>query len=368
MAVTTEQRSSRDVRKLVALGAAAVTIVVGLAVVAAKDGNEPQTAMRESVNKAGDKTTTTSAPPKTTTTPLPTALPPPVTVPRTTEPEPAPAPAPEPEPEPEPAPAPAPAPATPRGAQPDASNTGPTVPESALRRVTPAQLESEMHDGAVIENVYITGGDIDVKAKNVTLRNFVIDASGSAYGIRSCGVTETDCGSRNWAGGFVAEDGIIRNASNAALWGGGVTFRRLETYAMAKDAFKPLDDVTIEGTYSHGPWGTADGAHADWIQFQGEANNVRIVGNTCAMAKSTITGNQKANACVQINREVSSLGVLVENNWMEGGNYTANCSGPAIGGIRFVNNIIGRDFNFGPQTGCGSSWINNTFPDGSPAT
>jgi hypothetical protein len=249
-------------------------------------------------------------------------------------------------------------------AMPTVDNTGPTTAEGELERVTPEELEDRMEPGAVIEGVYVTGGDVDVTASDVTLRDFVIDGDGARYGIVSCG-TDADCESRDWPGGFVAEDGIVRNVASSGVWGGGVTVRRVEVHDSGGDAFKPLDDVTIESSYGHS-LGTKEGAHADFIQFQAEAERVTIRGNNCALGLSTLQGKYLANACVQVNRQVPVVDALVEGNWLEGGNYTVNCSGPAAAGVRFEGNTLGDDFQFGVNTGC-TSWSGNTYADGSPA-
>jgi hypothetical protein len=239
------------------------------------------------------------------------------------------------------------------GARPGPATTGPTDPAALVPR-TAAEIEALMRPGAVIENVAITGGNVDVVADDVTLRNFRLDAGGAPYGFRSTGGKT----------GFVAEDGEIVNTASAGFWGGGATFRRIEVHESGGSAFKPLGGVTIESSWWH-HLGRGGGS-ANAVQFQGEggASGVTLRGNLCDLPVSVAgAAGYGSSACVLVSTD-AAVTATVEGNWFEGGNYTVDCDGQA--GVAVRDNRFGRDLRNGPVRDCptaaGNVWDDSGAP------
>lgn len=217
----------------------------------------------------------------------------------------------------------------PSGERPWASNTGPSNP--SLLSAANAPPDPITTDGTTYENFIWTGGTLTIDADDVTLRNFRMN--GSLYGIK------VESGHR----GIVIEDGEIYDSQSAAILGVGWTGRRLYVHGNDGDGFK------IQG--SGGPTvleysfieklGKADGAHADGVQSEGSVANVTIRYNNFYMpypGTPEYPGSPyKSNATVLVNQ---ASNYLIENNWLEGGNYTIYCGiGP---GMTIRNNRIGR--------------------------
>ncbi len=228
--------------------------------------------------------------------------------------------------------------------RPGPDSTGPATPATGLRRISSAQLATELAAGDVT-GVYVLGQFTAKPAHNGrTLTDFVIDAGGQAYGVRS-----TD-----GATGLTFRAGLIRNTASTSIYGGGWSASALEMTASGGDCVKPTSNVVLEGSWCHGI-GTAPGAHADFVQFQiaGGSANVRVDRNFCDLGVSTLRGSEQANACVQLNEQVTKLtGVSFTGNWLTGGNYTVNCSGPAAGSLGGRDTVWGGDARYGRNTGC----------------
>lgn len=232
----------------------------------------------------------------------------------------------------------------PAGQRPSASTTGNITPETQLTKLTSAQAAEMLGDGQNLSKVAISGQLTLTPAMNDRhLTDFIINGSGS-YGVRS-----TD-----GATGFVMEDGLIRNVTSTNVYGGGWTGRRLELTKSGGDCVKPTSNVVLEASWCHGI-GTAAGSHADFVQFQitsGSAN-VRVDRNFCDMGISTLQGTEQSNACVQLNEGVTKLtNVTFTGNWLTGGNYTVNCSGPSASSLKGTGTVFGGDTRYGNNTGC----------------
>ena len=242
---------------------------------------------------------------------------------------------------------------TPAGGQPGPDNTGPTDAAALVTR-SAAEVEAMMRPGAVIENVAITGGNVDVVAADVTIRNFRLDAGGAPYGFRSTG----------GATGFVAEDGEIVNTASAGFWGGNATFRRVEVHESDGSAFKPLGGVTIEASWWHHLGRGGNSANA--VQFQGEggAAGVTLRGNHCDLPAS-IGGGYGSSSCVLVSTD-AAVTATITGNWLTGGGYTVDCGGQA--GVAVRDNRFGRDLRNGPLRDCptasGNVWADSGAPVG----
>ncbi len=254
--------------------------------------------------------------------------------------------------------------------KPGPNNTGPRNPDnsvmsdsekqSELTHMTNAEVISAMNGGQrLFEDIYIHGAvTLPVGAHNITIRNFVLDAGGSTYGINNR-VTQG-----NAVLGLVLEDGEIFDFSSAALLA-NYTARRLNVHESKGDAFKMLsDDITIESSWWH-HLGTGTGAHADGLQGASGSSikNIVIRGNNCDMPINSKGGPgepYKSNRCWQA---MGSETMLFEYNWLNGGNYTMSCGSNTT----LRNNRFGRGYNFGIITGtCGVNTGNVWDDTGEP--
>jgi len=219
--------------------------------------------------------------------------------------------------------------------RPGPDNTGPLVPESELLEYTGRTTITT--PGTVIEGVVING-TINIKADNVTLRNFVI-RSGSHYGINVRSGT-----------GHLFEDGLIYGPTSSGVLGSDFTARRLEVTHVGGDAFKARRNFVIEKNWMH-RLGYIDGAHADGIQMVGnnEGNGV-IRQNFFDMRNDQpIPGENRnyANSqCIIIQTNNGSIdNVLIEGNWFDGAGYQIlvnerNNYGPPTN-ITITDNVFG---------------------------
>ena len=193
----------------------------------------------------------------------------------------------------------------PSGNAPGPGNTGPTNP-SNLQSVGGMTITQ---DGTVVENVRIFGS-VNIQANNVTIRNFVLDSGNQPYGIRST----------NGNTGLVIEDGEMINVSSAHIYGSGFSAYRLNLHESGRDAIKPIQDAIVEACWVH-HIGTAPGAHADCVQVR-RGGNLIFRGNYFDLPID-IGAPYKQNAALIIQTGEGPIdNVLIENNWLNGGNYT----------------------------------------------
>jgi hypothetical protein len=292
-------------------------------------------------------------------TPSPTPTPTPTPTPAPT-PTPTPAPTPAPTPTPTPAPTPTPTPPPTNGAKPGPDNTGPSN-ASILRKVSGDMTITQ--DGAVIENVDVDG-DINVKASNVTIRNF------RAKGIKF--YDEPKYGSfRN----LLVEDGEVSDPSGGTgIIGGHMTVRRVEVHHMGADAFNVHAYAVIEDCYVH-HLGMLDGSHADALSGSSPDGKpvlgVVVRNNNFDIPSSVDHGQTGARPDYNGYRSNGVIFVglfgtmddpmIVEGNWLNGGNYTVN-SGIDGAVIVYRNNRFGHDFNWGlRKTHSGETWEPGTW-------
>ncbi len=223
------------------------------------------------------------------------------------------------------------------GDKPGPHNTGP-YDESLL---VPSGSIKVTQDGAVIENVHVSGG-IYVEANNVTIRNFRIDGGFSTlYGVK-CTYGKT---------GIVIEDGEITRCASAGMYGTGFTARRLEIHEMAQDAIKCRGDNVVEGCWIH-HLGLDPNAHADGNQTR-KGSNILLRGNFFDMPKG-ISGGYKSNATSINQAELGDIHNLVmDGNWLNGGNFTVYFTAKNKYGqhemrdCKLINNRFGRDYAYG---------------------
>jgi hypothetical protein len=258
---------------------------------------------------------------------------------------------------------PGPSPAGPAtGGRPGPGTTGPTDP-GVLRPVTAEEVEAMMRPGAVIEDVAITGGNLDVRASDVTIRNFTLDAAGAGFGVRSCGPDE-DCGTpADQTTGLLLEDGEIFGTGVTAFWGREATLRRLDVHHSDNSAFRPLENVTIERSWWH-DLAPDDGGSGNGVLFgAGGGRNVTIRANTCDQPVS-VSPAYGGGACVIAGTGSTDVAVVVEGNWLTGGNNTVECNGH--GSMTVVGNRFGRALRYRPVSRCPAAADNVWDDTGEP--
>lgn len=221
------------------------------------------------------------------------------------------------------------------GSKPGPHNTGPSDP-TLLETIGPMTVTK---DGTVIENVRIDGSLV-IRANNVTVRNFVIDGRGARYGIRC------SYGHQN----LLIEDGEIFNVASACIYGGGFTARRLNLHESGGDGLKTRGNTVVESCWIH-HLGKAPGAHADCNQTRSGQSFV-FRGNFFDLPID-IRAPYKSNACLIIQTGLGPIDdVLIENNWLTGGNFTIYVTDKGSGygpptNVRILNNRFGREYRYG---------------------
>lgn len=237
-------------------------------------------------------------------------------------------------------------------ARPGPANTG-VIDEGALTVMTADDVELLMRDGAVIEDVFIHGGPIDLLADDVTIRNFRVDARGADYGFRAV----------DGAVGIVLEDGEIFGARSAAIYGMGFTARRLDIHDSRNDGIKAQGTggpVLVERSWIH-HIGTGQGAHADGNQTRSSTSPIVFRENYCDLPVTT-PPPYKSNACFMVGTaEGPTSGFLIEKNWLNGGNYTIFAAPDAS--VRVRDNLFGRDVRYGLRSGSFAEWSGNRWED-----
>ncbi len=226
-----------------------------------------------------------------------------------------------------------PPPAPSSGDTPDESNTG--VASSV--QLTPSGSMTITEPGKVVQNLRITG-TVTVEADNVTIRNTLIENTGT-YPIRATN------GNKN----LVVEDVEINGngQGNVAVYGGNYTLRRVDIHGTLDGPRIEGDNVLIEDSYIH-HLHRVDGGHHDTIQIR-QGSHVKIRGNNL-QAYNPDT-NDPMNAAIQIgSMNGPSEDVIVENNLMNGGNYTIGAGG-ASATYTFRNNVFGPNFRYGILNG-----------------
>jgi len=242
--------------------------------------------------------------------------------------------------------------------RPWADNTGP-IDETTL---APSGSLTITTDGAVLENLDIAG-TVEIDADNVTLRNFRIDGGDTSYGISI----------KSGHGGILIEDGEIFDIHSAAILAySDFTARRLHIHDSGADGLKVQGGsgpTVVEYSFIE-KLGRNPTAHADGNQTRGGSNIAFRYNNIYMPAPGTPNHPgepYKSNATFMLELDVSNF--VIENNWLNGGNYTIYC--PGKGGVSVRSNIFGRD-NGGLADGkddlrlrAGScdEWSNNRWED-----
>ncbi len=221
------------------------------------------------------------------------------------------------------------------GVKPGPHNTGPKD-RSNLRKVGSITITKK---GTILENVHIEGTLI-IRADNVIVRNFVVDGKGSRYGIQ--------CSFGNK--GILLQDGEVFDVGSSGVFGSGFTAQRLNVHESGGDGFKTSSGSIVEYCWVH-HLGTAEGAHADANQSR-DGESMIFRGNFFDIPID-IGAPYKSNACLIIQTGLGPIDdVLIEDNWLTGGNYTLYITDKGQGhgppsNVRVINNRFGRGHRYG---------------------
>jgi hypothetical protein len=182
---------------------------------------------------------------------------------------------------------------------------------------------------------------LKIKTSNVIVRNFIIDAN-TLYPLQT-----------NFDGvsNVLIEDGEIIggvNSSATMIVENGVTIKRLNLHETGGDGIKVQgSDFWMESCWVYN-LGTAEDSHADGVQGTVNGENKRwqnhtYINNFFDMAVNELTGDYQSNATIFLhtNDEGAGIdGILIENNWLLGGNWCL----PIEEGM---TNLIIKDNKFG---------------------
>lgn len=233
---------------------------------------------------------------------------------------------------------------------PDASCTG-VLPGSSL---SPSGSVTTSFDGQVIQNLDISGS-IQVNHNNVTVRNVRLrNPGGTAITVlQKTGLVVEDC----------EIDGTGNTNGAEVINHHNYTIRRCNVHHFGEGP-RANGNVVIEDNYFHSFTNfIPQGAHQDCVQIT-SGNNITIRHNTCLM---NVDGG---NAAIMIG-SYSGGDILVENNLLGGGGFTAYC-GEMNGytNVRYLNNRFStayfpRGGYWGPWAQCGNATrTGNVWHDG----
>jgi hypothetical protein len=207
-------------------------------------------------------------------------------------------------------------------------------------------------DGAIIENLDIRG-NVVVDANNVTFRNTRFTYDGAAFGIKinddQQGTTFEHC-----------EINLI-NANAGVRGGTGRTMRYCEISGHA-DGVKIHSNELYEYNYIHMAKPDGSGKHLDGMQNSGNGSNVVIRRNVIDVPKDA-----GGNAAIFTQTNFGPVdNVLIEQNYLNGGNYTLFIFGEGeTTDVRVLGNRFGRDHRYGVRriTAFDVQWSGNVWDD-----
>ena len=229
--------------------------------------------------------------------------------------------------------------------KPGPHNTGPISPISELTPITTEEIEALNHEGAVFEKVYIRGtmNAPNRMYNNVTFRDFVWDAQGASFGYDGYYSDKT---------GIVFENGEMFGASSASIRAGGFIARHLDIHDNGNDGFKPMrSNVEISCNWIH-HLGTIPLSHADGTQIRNTVEDILIYRNFFDMPID-VQGHNSNAAVIITNASGTPDRIRVEENWMNGGNYTNYIRGDddtvysPPQNVVLKNNRYGRNYRHG---------------------
>jgi hypothetical protein len=249
-------------------------------------------------------------------------------------------------------PPPAPEPAPDDATRPGPTNTG--VPEGTVLARSGSITVTQ--PGAVLDSLDISGS-VTIKAPNVVIRRSKIHGSGTGLGVRviSGSVSIVDSEIYNFQVGIAYSN-----------W----TARRVDIRSMTADGVKLSDNSTLEDSYIH-HLTPSSGSHADGAQLESAgAENVVVRGNTIDLANPGVSSGYGGNSAILLQPDLGELGtggILVEDNYLNGGNYTlylTPSSGKELKDVTIRANRFGRVFRYGPRlVKTPVTWTGNVWDD-----
>ena len=234
------------------------------------------------------------------------------------------------------------------GDKPGAHNTGPTN-ESILVKSGSVDVKSSWKGGGsgtpedpfIVENLDIEGS-LKIRVPNVIVRNFRVSADG-LYPLQA-NYDDVD--------NVIIEDGEVIgglvDTSAVIIAKNGVTLRRLEIHESGNDGVKVQgSNFTMENCWVYN-LGAKEGAHADGVQgtvTAGRWSNHVYRNNFFDMSVSKLQGIYRSNIMIFLHQENSATesgvdGIIIENNWLIGGNWSIQLT-------EDMTDIILRDNKFG---------------------
>ena len=197
-------------------------------------------------------------------------------------------------------------------------------------------------------------GGVIVDAPGVIIENSKIHGDGSGDGIRVL------------SGGVTVQDSEIFGFENAIGYDHW-TALRVNIHGTTGDGVKLGSETLLQDSWIH-DLTPAAGAHTDGGQMQSGVTNLVVRHNTIDMSS---TSNANSALFLAPDLGPSTPGpMLVENNYLSGGNFTmfvldGNSGQYLVGNVTVRGNVFGRS-TYGPdRVTVPVSWTNNTFADGS---
>ena len=234
---------------------------------------------------------------------------------------------------------------------PRATNLGAPFPDETSSGVpsgttlTPSAALDIRRAGTVIEGLDIDGC-VDVRADNVTIRRSRITCARPTTAVRLFDGNH----------GLTLEDVEINGSGvvSTAVGFSNYTLRRVDIHDVI-DGPRLGTNTTIQDSYVHGLV-RAEGSHNDAVQVTG-GSDILIRHNTLD-AYSESTGDL-FNAAIMIGSSSAPVAnVLIEDNYLDGGNYTVNFHpGLTATGIVGRNNVFGPHFRYGSLARGGVSGV-----------
>ncbi|GAA1876455.1 hypothetical protein [Asanoa iriomotensis] len=215
---------------------------------------------------------------------------------------------------------------------PDATNTG--VPDG----VTLTKVESLdlVTDGEVVTGLDIDGC-VDVKAKNVTIRQSRITCDRKTWAVRTYDTT------RNLVLEDVEIDGSGVNST--AVCCDNYTLRRVEVRNVI-DGPRLGNNTAVVDSWIH-DLARGDNSHNDALQTTGGVSIVVKHNRLDLYDKAT---SDPFNACIMVGSTTSPLvrDLVFEDNYCNGGNYSVGIRDDLKAqSVTFRRNVFGRDFRYG---------------------
>lgn len=229
-------------------------------------------------------------------------------------------------------------------------------------KLTPSPALKITKDGAVIENLDVSGR-ILVRANNVTIRNVRVRTNTTTFGInvaKGYGGTVIDHAEIHMGvGGRDGEAGVgglgAFQGTHGKKPGDNVTLTNSVIRGFA-DGIKATDYSLYEGNDIKVTRSPGSRKHVDGVQGSGRSNYV-IRGNRIDLGYAP--GH---NGAVFIEAEASGRdrrtgGIVVENNWLNGGVYTLHTEDGRAKKKGFLYDIVVRGNVFGPDYKYGAAHI-----------